>query len=328
MIRSIAVAALALACNYGASFRDCTIMCSDVSGCPSGFSCVATFCRAAGATTACASGGDPGNDGAIGDGTTSTPDGEQCPGDLDCDGVPDGSDNCPTVANPGQENEDGDRFGDVCDPCPPFVDADPVIDTDGDGVSDQCDPRLTTPGDKIVAFEGFAHGVPPTWNPAGTWTDDGSGDLVVANSAAIATLTAFGIASDHETVSTGLTALVLGASSQFGVVDDRVDGSGVSCTQEFGIDGTTGARTEILVLDFEGHAILSDQPAAVAANQPLTVALRHDITAFDCDITNGSTTVDGSGTASIASGSAAIGMLMVGANATVEFQWLMVVANP
>lgn len=52
------------------------------------------------------------------------------PPDGDGDGVPDANDNCPTVANPGQQNQDGDAFGDACD-----------TDIDGDGVlnaSDQC----------------------------------------------------------------------------------------------------------------------------------------------------------------------------------------------
>jgi hypothetical protein len=36
-------------------------------------------------------------------------------GDADQDGVPDGSDNCPNVANPTQLNTDGDAQGDACD---------------------------------------------------------------------------------------------------------------------------------------------------------------------------------------------------------------------
>jgi len=39
-------------------------------------------------------------------------------GDLDGDAVPDVVDNCPNVANPGQEDVDGDGPGDACDGCP------------------------------------------------------------------------------------------------------------------------------------------------------------------------------------------------------------------
>jgi hypothetical protein len=38
--------------------------------------------------------------------------------DRDGDGAPDGIDNCPDLANPGQENADGDALGDACDYCP------------------------------------------------------------------------------------------------------------------------------------------------------------------------------------------------------------------
>jgi hypothetical protein len=37
--------------------------------------------------------------------------------DTDRDGIPDASDNCPSVANPQQENQDGDAQGDACDAC-------------------------------------------------------------------------------------------------------------------------------------------------------------------------------------------------------------------
>jgi len=38
--------------------------------------------------------------------------------DSDTDGFPDDADNCPEVANPGQEDRDLDLIGDVCDPFP------------------------------------------------------------------------------------------------------------------------------------------------------------------------------------------------------------------
>jgi len=55
--------------------------------------------------------------------------------DLDTDGIPDGSDNCPTLRNPDQANLDGDALGDACDP-----------DDDNDGVPDTKDafPRDRT----------------------------------------------------------------------------------------------------------------------------------------------------------------------------------------
>ena len=47
-------------------------------------------------------------------------DGGAC-ADGDGDEVRDDRDNCPGVANPGQEDRDGDGRGDVCDPCPDLV---------------------------------------------------------------------------------------------------------------------------------------------------------------------------------------------------------------
>lgn len=43
---------------------------------------------------------------------------QQPPADTDGDGVADSSDNCPTIANPDQQNTDSDIAGDACDPLP------------------------------------------------------------------------------------------------------------------------------------------------------------------------------------------------------------------
>lgn len=92
--------------------------------------------------------------------------------DNDNDGVPDATDNCPNIPNPGQADSDGDGIGNECDPEPstpnPDMDLDGIpdaydlcpnvanihqVDFDGDGIGDACDntidvdciPGLTCP---------------------------------------------------------------------------------------------------------------------------------------------------------------------------------------
>ena len=89
--------------------------------------------------------------------------------DSDADGHNDGEDNCPALANAGQEDADGDHIGDVCDKneiqdrdgdtipddqdnCPDIANTDQA-DTDKDNIGDACDsspsgnnPPVTTSG--------------------------------------------------------------------------------------------------------------------------------------------------------------------------------------
>lgn len=59
-----------------------------------------------------------------------------CDDDMDSDGIPNDTDNCPLVSNPDQKDTDGDGHGDVCDQ---GLDPDDLIDTDGDIIGNNAD---------------------------------------------------------------------------------------------------------------------------------------------------------------------------------------------
>jgi len=61
-----------------------------------------------------------------------------CTLDDDVDGICDYVDNCPGLANTGQEDADGDSRGDACDNCPGVANID-QLDGDADGAGDACD---------------------------------------------------------------------------------------------------------------------------------------------------------------------------------------------
>jgi hypothetical protein len=69
--------------------------------------------------------------------------GDACDSDDDNDSVPDDVDNCPLTANADQDDDDADGIGNVCD-----------SDDDGDGVNDGTDECPDTPAGSIVNANG------------------------------------------------------------------------------------------------------------------------------------------------------------------------------
>jgi uncharacterized repeat protein (TIGR01451 family) len=72
--------------------------------------------------------------------------------DTDGDGVADVCDNCPSVSNPVQQNDDQDPFGNACDNCPAITNT-AQLDADGDGRGDPCDCAPANPSSWAVPAE-------------------------------------------------------------------------------------------------------------------------------------------------------------------------------
>jgi hypothetical protein len=92
--------------------------------------------------------------------------------DTDNDGHFDNVDNCITVANADQHDEDADLLGDACDPCP-HIAIGAAVDMDGDGVGDACDPAPTSNKQRWRVFDPFTSRLPAwTMSDAATFGTD------------------------------------------------------------------------------------------------------------------------------------------------------------
>ncbi len=102
--------------------------------------------------------------------------------DVDGDGICDNVDNCPTVSNKSQADDDEDGVANACDPCP----LDKDNDVDGDGVCGDVDncPTVANPNQGDIDSDGVGFAcdelieLPPTF--ADAWVDASSTALLAA----------------------------------------------------------------------------------------------------------------------------------------------------
>jgi hypothetical protein len=233
--------------------------------------------------------------------------------DTDHDGILDQNDNCPTVINVNQGNEDNDKFGDACDPCPVVADDNPP-DTDADGVADACDPLPTMPGDFIRYFEGFHTDVPAGWEEIGTWTHVTGAVRTTSTTAGLAI-----IATDRtrETISTAITFEAATATARAGVVDTKMaGGTGVACV----ISGAPAVA--VYATNDAGNATQTAYEQTVGTQY--VVKLRRNMNEYTCSAT-AAASASAMKTLTVSNTPYLSGI--TASDTTVRFHWFMVVES-
>ena len=251
------------------------------------------------------------------------------PLDSDGDGIPDSSDNCPTIPNPDQADEDGDGLGDVCDPCPISKNN---TDTDHDGVGDSCDPHPLVAMDHFILFEGFNEGIPTGWIIDGSGWTAGNGDVTgAAGDGDIYTLADAIALTGHETVSTGVAVDALTAPDNIrsvAIVDDFQDPDGIAC-ETLTQSASGGSATLSGVIDTGTGAFLDTTSLGMAVGDNDLLALRRDSTMFGCKAVRTTATGQTSATTSASSQlddtPSEFALRVHGTTAT--FQWVMIVGD-
>jgi hypothetical protein len=290
--------------------------CDDTNPCPTGQSCVAGRCA----------GQRPMTDAPEGDGTMLDM-GMPTPTDLDGDGIPNTSDNCPNYANANQGNEDGDPLGDPCDPCP-IDPASPPVDPDNDMVSDSCDPRPTMPGDMITLFEGFHAGVPATWQVIGTSAP--AGDDVTLSSADRGALVppSNGPTNGYVSLKARITQTVGNADSALAAVlpyNPSTD-NGIFC-ELYAPDAGSQQGRELDLWDAVAQQSRGTQGYNWQLNTVYTLTMRKTGNAYTCQATPmGGAMVQTTGSTGSNPGMSKAAVFIYGMNVSV--QWMLIVASP
>jgi len=244
--------------------------------------------------------------------------------DSDGDGVIDDIDNCPELANPDQADEERDRVGDACDPCPI---ADDNADADADGLGDACDPNPTTPGDTLVSFAGFADGLPPGWTASGLFNAGGGEGVAMAGDTASALVTFPSPASERVEIRAAATAVAITANGQnlgaVNVVEQLAPGTdkAVACQLSRLSDGS---QQQLRIFNTSTSEIVNTGGHPFGVPGELELRLRRNGTQYLCHAT--SPALELGGTAALAPQDPRIGLRVRGAIAT--YHWVMIVASP
>jgi hypothetical protein len=246
--------------------------------------------------------------------------------DTDGDRIPDGSDDCPSVADPDQFDEDGDGIGDACDPCPIDANVRPS-DPDHDGVSDSCDPHPDTPGDSIALFEGFHAGLPDMWTVDSAMIAADNDDIVMTVAAAAhGSITAPITVPENGVVTVGVTIdQTVGAQdADFGpgLPFDVTADTGILCWL-YAAKATQPAMNQLVLFDRITHTNAATAPLLWTDGTPYRVAIGR--TGLDYTCSAG----DAMAPATIASATVAAPKLVVrGFAVTAHIAWVLVVRSP
>ena len=244
--------------------------------------------------------------------------------DRDSDGIIDVVDNCPDLANTDQADEDLDRAGDLCDPCPPFTG---IEDADADGVGDACDPNPSTPGDTMIAFTGFALPLSNEWQTSGQFLASGGEGLATSSETSSTSATFASPASRRVEIRAAARMLTITANdanlASINLVERYVPGTdkGIACqlsTLE------SGDQQQLRIFNLDTSLVVDTAAHAITTNTELDLRLRRTDTAYLCRATN--PVLELGGSATFMPAGARIGVRVRGAVAMCH--WVMIVSSP
>jgi hypothetical protein len=221
---------------------------------------------------------------------------------------------CVDPCDPASGDEDGDGIGDACDVCPISKNN---VDSDGDQLGDDCDPHPNTPGDRLVLFEGFHHGLPPGWMAMGSVQQVGddlqASDLVIVPAIGQTVITRAAVVGPPAT--DGMYGM--------GVYSPRdMAGAHVNC--EIVVPFQTGSAQPAsvqLVDEQAGSTVVMTAPFAFTTGTSYPITSTHAAGPFSC--TAGTTPTNG--TVGITITPANTGLI---SNLAVRWSYVLVVTSP